>query len=87
MSHSPEQIFNHIQQVLIELFELDASAIKLEARLYDDLDIDSIDTVDLLIELKKFTGQEVSPEQFSEAQTLGDIINIVSQDTLSSSAT
>lgn len=86
MSHSPEEIFNHIQQVLVELFELDASAIKPEARLYDDLDIDSIDTVDLLIELKKFTGKEVSPEQFSEARTLGDIINIVSQDTLSNSA-
>jgi len=79
MQYSQEEIFTHLQKVLIELFELEESAITADAKLYDDLDIDSIDTVDLLIELKKFTGADVSPNQFADAQTIGDIVKIVSQ--------
>lgn len=79
MQHSQEDIFAHVKKVLIELFELEESAITAEAKLYDDLDIDSIDTVDLLIELKKFTGKDVSPSQFSGAQTIGDIVKIVAE--------
>ena len=79
MQYSQEEIFTHIKKVLIELFELEESAITADAKLYDDLDIDSIDTVDLLIELKKFTGADVSPNQFVGAQTIDDIVQIVSQ--------
>jgi len=79
MQYSQEEIFTPLQKVLIELFELEESAITADAKLYDDLDIDSIDTVDLLIELKKFTGTDVSPNQFTDVQTIGDIVKIVSQ--------
>lgn len=79
MQYNKEEIFSHIQKVLIELFELEESAITPDAKLYDDLDIDSIDTVDLLIELKKFTGTDVTPNQFAGAQTIDDIVKIVSQ--------
>lgn len=79
MQYSQEEIFTHIKKVLIELFELEETVITIDAKLYDDLDIDSIDTVDLLIELKKFTGADVSPNQFTEAKTLGDIARVVSQ--------
>lgn len=79
MQYNQEEVFSHLQKVLIELFELEESAITADAKLYDDLDIDSIDTMDLLIELKKITGTDVPQNQFIGAQTINDIVQIVSQ--------
>ena len=45
--------------------------------LYEDLDIDSIDAVDLIIELKSFTGLVIDPEDFKSVKTIEDVINIV----------
>ena len=77
MNFSRDDVFERTQQILIELFELEAPQIQLSARLYEDLDIDSIDAVDLLIELKRFTGKNVKPDQFKQARTVQDIVDIV----------
>ena len=57
MAHGKQEILAHLNGVLIELFEIEEDQLVPEARLYDDLDIDSIDTIDLLIELKKIRRQ------------------------------
>ena len=77
MSHSQAEISNHINQVLVELFEVDANELVPQTRLYDDLDIDSIDTIDLLIELKKFVGKDIDAQAFKNARTIGDIGEII----------
>jgi acyl carrier protein len=77
MKQSKEDIFNHIKQELIELFEVPESELMLKAELYDDLDIDSIDTIDLLIELKKYTGKDIDAQAFKDARTIEDIVNII----------
>ena len=77
MNHSIDEIFQHTRKVLIELFEVEESQITLTAKLYEDLDIDSIDTIDLLIELKRFANKEISPEQFKDARTLGDVVQVI----------
>lgn len=76
-TYTEEEIFAHTRHVMMELFELEESALVPEARLYDDLDIDSIDAVDLLIELKKFVGTNISPQHFKEAETMQDVVDIV----------
>ncbi|PCJ35503.1 MAG: acyl carrier protein [Cellvibrionales bacterium] len=75
--HNREAIQSQISAVMSELFELDASNITLESRLYEDLDIDSIDAVDLMVELKKLTGKKIKPEDFKSVRTLGDIVDAV----------
>ncbi len=75
--HNREAIQRQISAVMSELFELDASDITLESRLYEDLDIDSIDAVDLMVELKKLTGKKIKPEDFKSVRTLGDIVDAV----------
>jgi len=77
MPHTKEQIFTHTKQILIELFELEEASLTEEALLYEELDIDSIDTVDLLIELKKFTNKDITPEAFHSCKTLGDIVTVI----------
>lgn len=69
-----DALFEHVRQTLVELFEIEASEIVPEARLYEDLDIDSIDAVDLVVELKRFTGKRIDPADFKSVRTIDDIV-------------
>ncbi|GGX86780.1 acyl carrier protein [Litchfieldella qijiaojingensis] len=71
------EIFTHVHKTLVEMFDLDAGDIKPEARLYEDLDIDSIDAVDLVVELKQFTGRRINPDDFKSVRTIDDVVNAV----------
>jgi len=71
------EVSKKITSALSDLFEVDPEAISESALLYEDLDIDSIDAVDLLIELKSFTGLVIDPEDFKSVKTIEDVINIV----------
>jgi acyl carrier protein len=62
---------------MVELFEIDEDSITLEARLYEDLDFDSIDAVDMIVKLKEMTGKSVKPEDFKSARTIGDVVEAV----------
>lgn len=62
VAKSQAEIFDHIAGVLVNLFELEPEGIKPESNLYEDLDIDSIDAIDLIVELKQWTGKKFSPK-------------------------
>lgn len=77
MMESREEILTAIKTIMVELFELDADDITLEARLYEDLDFDSIDAIDMIVRLKEMTGKAVKPEDFKTARTIGDVVEAV----------
>lgn len=77
MSLSREQILSHTKHILVELFEVDPGLLVPQASLYDDLDIDSIDTIDLLIELKKVLAKEIDPQAFKNARTIDDVVSVI----------
>ncbi len=74
---STDEIHEHLKRVLAELFEVDPAKVRLEARLYDDLDIDSIDAIDLMLKLKETTGRKIQPEDFRHVRTVADIVETV----------
>ena len=74
---SQDQILERIRQTLVELFVLDSARITPEARLYEDLEIDSIDVVDLMDEVQKHTGRKVTPEDFRSVRTVNDLAMVV----------
>ena len=74
-----QEIHNWIAQVLHEQFEIPLASITAEANLYTDLDIDSIDAVDLAIQVQQMTGKRIKPEDFKNVRTVGDVINTVKQ--------
>lgn len=75
--HSSEAIFEFLRNTLVELFEIEPNDIRPEARLYEDLDIDSIDAVDMVVELKRFTGQRINPDDFKSVRTVNDVVSAV----------
>lgn len=70
-----EQLFEKLKETLVELFEVSPDDVVPEARLYEDLDIDSIDAVDLIVKLKEITGKKVDPKAYKEIRTVDDILN------------
>jgi acyl carrier protein len=70
-----ENIYPMLVDMLHEMFELDKSKITLDANLYSDLDIDSIDAVDLAVRLKDLTGKRMQPEVFKSVRTIRDVVN------------
>lgn len=77
--NSRAEVSQKITSILAELFEVDPESISENSLLYEDLDIDSIDAVDLIVELKSYTGKNVDPEDFNSVKTVGDVVNIVSK--------
>lgn len=72
-----EQILNKLQEILRESFEIDGARVTLDAHLYNDLDLDSIDAVDLAIKLQEMTGKRIKPDEFKGVRTIGDVIGVV----------
>lgn len=72
-----EEIYQKITSVLEDLFEIDPQQVSLESHLYTDLDIDSIDAVDLVVELKKITGKKIKPGDFKSVRTVQDVVDAV----------
>jgi len=72
-----QQIFNEIQSALIQLFELSPDEIKPESKLFEELDLDSIDAVDLVVHLQKKIGKKVDPETFKSVRTVQDVVEAV----------
>lgn len=73
-----QQILDELKRVLEEAFEIDPAAVVPEAKLYDDLDLDSIDAVDLIVKLRPFIGEKtVSPNDFKQVRTVGDLTKVL----------
>ena len=74
-----EQLYERIKEILVDQFEVDDSDVSLQANLYEELGIDSIDAVDLMVQLKELTGKKIPPEQFKEVRTIGDVLETLSR--------
>jgi acyl carrier protein len=70
-----DDIYQRIVQILQDTFEIDPALVKLEARLADDLEIDSIDAVDLIVQLKPLVGKRLDPEAFKSVRTVADVVD------------
>jgi acyl carrier protein len=67
------ELYARIKSILVDQFEVEESAVSLEADLYQELEIDSIDAVDLLVQLKELTGKRIPPEAFKDVRTIRDV--------------
>ncbi len=72
-----EDIFLKVKDVLAEEFELDPAAVTPEAKLFDDLDLDSIDAVDLIVKMKQYVPGKIDPELFKSVRTVQDVVDVL----------
>ena len=72
-----DDIFNTLRDALVELFELPPERVTPDANLYQDLEIDSIDAVDLIDHIKCQTGKKIAAEEFKAVRTVNDVVEAV----------
>ncbi|MEQ8692036.1 MAG: acyl carrier protein [Pseudomonadales bacterium] len=70
-------VFETLRDVLAAEFEIEPASVTLEAHLLDDLDLDSIDAVDMLARLRELTGKEIAAETLKDVRTVGDVVALV----------
>jgi acyl carrier protein len=75
--HSREEIFETLRGYLENMFEVPLEKITLDARLYEDLDLDSIDAVDLIVKLQEFTQRKFKAEEFKTVRRVSDVLDRV----------
>jgi acyl carrier protein len=73
-----DTLYQRIFAILVEQFDVDEGSISMDANLYEELQIDSIDAVDLLVQLKELTGRKIAPEAFKEVRTIRDVLDAIS---------
>ncbi len=76
---SREEILTKLTEILVEEFEIEAEAITPEANMYTDLDLDSIDTVDLVINLQEIIGKKIDPETFKSVRTIDSVVDAIEE--------
>jgi acyl carrier protein len=72
-----EAIYQKVAQILTETFELSPQQITPDAQLVQDLDLDSIDAVDLVVKLQQYTDRKINPETFKQVRTVDDVVEAI----------
>lgn len=74
---SDEDILARLRQVLHDTFEIEPARVTPSAHLFTDLELDSIDAVDLAIQVQDMTGTRIKPEDFKSVRTVSDVVATV----------
>jgi len=72
-----QEILEKLRAILEETFEIDPARVAPETNLFSELDLDSIDAVDLAIKLQELTGKRIKPEEFKTVRTVADVVKAV----------
>jgi len=77
VSVARDEVMQTIAGYLHDLFEVPRDKITAKARLVEDLDLDSIDAVDLVVKLQDYTGKKIQAAEFKSVRTVGDVVERV----------
>lgn len=80
------EIYQRVTGILVKTFELDPADIRPESRLFEDLDLDSIDAVDMFVELHEITNRRIDPQVARKIRTVEDIVTMVEAELAAASA-
>lgn len=72
-----DEVFSKLKEVLISDFDIDESSIVPDANIITDLDLDSIDAVELIVKMKPFLNGKIEPDVFKSVRTIQDVVEIL----------
>ena len=79
---SKDEIFEKLKNILVSVFEIEVDDITPDALLGDDLDLDSIDAIDLVVKMKEYTPEgkpAIDASIFKEVKTVQDVVDALAK--------
>jgi acyl carrier protein len=70
-----DEIFEQVKAIIVEKLGVDESKVTMEARFREDLEADSLDLVELIMEFEEKFGGEISDEEAQKITTVGEAVN------------
>ncbi|WP_102027345.1 acyl carrier protein [Salirhabdus sp. Marseille-P4669] len=71
------EVFDRVKKVIVDRLEVDESKVTMEASFKDDLEADSLDIVELVMELEDEFDMEISDDDAEKIATVGDAVNYI----------
>jgi len=71
-----QSMFAQIADYLVTSFDVPRDLITPDADLVDQLNLDSIDAIDLMVRIQEITGRKVSPDEFKSVRTINDVLTL-----------
>ena len=71
------EILEHVRRTIAELFELDLAEVAPDSTVFEDLDLDSIDAIDLVAKLQQLTGERIDEQAMRGVRTVQDLGDLV----------
>ncbi|MBT0568747.1 acyl carrier protein [Curvibacter sp. CHRR-16] len=72
-----DEILSKLRDILFQTFEIAPERVELKTHLFEELDLDSIDAIDLAIKVQELTGKRIKPEDFKTVRTVADVVQTV----------
>lgn len=79
MTH--DEVYSKVKEILVKDFDIDESLVKPAALIADDLELDSIDAVEMIVKLKPFIDGKIEPADFKSVKTVEDVVALVQSKT------
>lgn len=70
-------LYNKIVSILVDEFEVEKDDISVDSNLFTDLELDSLDAIDLMVTLDKELGIEIKTEEMKDIRTVKDVCDFV----------
>ncbi len=72
-----EEILEELTRILVDDLDIPQDKIVGTSNIFTDLDLDSIDAVDIAVRMQRFTNKKLTPEEFKQIKTVDDVVNAV----------
>lgn len=72
-----DEVFHRVRDIISESFEFNKDFIRLDSHLVRDLDLDSVDAIDVVVRLQELTGRRIEDESLRKVATIGDVVDLV----------
>lgn len=69
-----DEVFEQVKAIVVELLDVDEDKITMDARFREDLEADSLDLVELIMEVEERFGGEISDEDAQKLTTVGEAV-------------